>query len=216
MKKYLLAATMGAAMISTPALADGRNTSTDVETFTLRANNPAKCNLEATTQRLRISNNSISNNNGRARRNLANVVAREMNSAGVRAWCTGSSNAVNMYRTPFTIGTGDQTTDEFNQAVIYDVNMSIDGAVRDDGFTSSLEGTSDGLIGPGVGNGIKVSRFGPSGRGARVSFEGDGTSNAVSDGSDGTAARNQFTPDNNRLVAGRYSSELTIEITPAV
>ncbi len=75
MKKYLYLAAVAAAAVSTPALADGNNRSTDTETFTLRANNPAKCNLEAADYTLRIPGNSISDNDGFALSNISASVA---------------------------------------------------------------------------------------------------------------------------------------------
>jgi hypothetical protein len=219
MKKYLFAATMLAAAVSSPAFADGNNRSTDTETFTLRANNPAKCNLSASDYTLSIGGNQISDNNGFARTTVSSDVAAAMNGAGVNAWCTGASNTLQMYRTAFVTDTGNQEADAFNRAVIYDVEMSIAGAARSDGYTP-IEGTRDGEDngpGIGVGAGLTVGRFGPTAANAAVTFTADGTSNAVSNGAlGGTQARSVFTSDSNRLIAGQYLSSLTIELTPGV
>jgi hypothetical protein len=214
MKKYLLAATILAA-VSTPAFADGNNRNTDTETFTLRANNPAKCNLEANDYTLRIAGNSISDNDGFALSTVSAAVASEMNGAGVSAWCTGAKNTLQMYRTPFTTDTGIKGADGFNRAVVYDVTMNIADAVRTDGF-SPIEGTSDGQgngPGVGVGSGLTVGRFGPSGAGSPVVFAQELGSEAVTNGTT-TDARGSFTVDGNRLIAGQYVSTLTIELTP--
>ena len=220
MRKYLLAGAMSVAMISTPALADGNNRGTDTEVFQLRANNPAKCNLEAADYTLRIAGNSISDNNGFARTTVSAAVANEMNGAGVTAWCTGSTNIINMYRTAFTTDDGVQGSDGFNKAVVYDVAMDIADATRTPGNTHPTEGTSDGKgNGPGIGagSGIAVSRFGPSGPGSAVTFTAEDTSEAVSDGvTPADGARSDFAGNTNRLVAGQYESTLTIEITPQV
>jgi hypothetical protein len=215
MKKLLLAATI-LASVSTPAFADGNNRGTDTETFTLRANNPPKCNLEAADYTLNIGANQISDNDGFARSTVSAEVASSMNSAGVNAWCTGTKNTLVMYRTPFIADgtTGAKGLDGFNTAVVYDVTMDIADAVRSDGF-DPIEGTSDGSTsGPGVGNGLTVGRFGPTGAGTPVVFAVEQTSNAVSDGNEGPQARSDFSADNARLIAGRYESLLTIELTP--
>jgi hypothetical protein len=216
MKKYLFAATMLAAAVSTPAFADGNNRGTDTETFTLRANNPPKCNLESSDYTLAIDSNALSNDEGRALRSVSRSVADALNAENVTAWCTGAKNTLQMYRTAFVAdGTnGNQLPTGFNTAVIYDVTMNIADAVRSDGF-SPIEGTSDGKgRGPGVGGAESVGRFGPSGRGSQVRFRAELPSEAVTDGAEGDQARNLFSEDNNRLIAGRYESTLTIELTP--
>jgi hypothetical protein len=219
MKKYLFAATMLAAAVSSPAFADGNNRGTDTETFTLRANNPAKCNLSASDYTLNIGGNEISDNNGFARPTVSSEVADAMNGANVKAWCTGASNKLQMYRTAFVTDTGNKEADGFNRAVIYDVWMRIAGALRSD-LQDPIEGTSDGEDngpGIGVGAGLTVGRFGPTAAAAAVTFTADGTSNAVSNGTTGgTQARSVFTGDTNRLIAGQYVSSLTIELTPGV
>jgi hypothetical protein len=215
MKKYLFAATMLAAAVSSPAFADGNNRNTDTETFTLRANNPAKCNLEANDYTLRIAGNSISDNDGFALSTVSAAVASEMNGAGVNAWCTGAKNTLQMFRTPFVTDGGIKGTDGFNRAVVYDVTMNITDAVRTDGY-SPIEGTSDGQgngPGLGVGSGLTVGRFGPTGAGSPVTFAQELASEAVTNGTT-TDARGSFTADSNRLIAGQYVSTLTIELTP--
>lgn len=219
MKKLLVAASVLAAVAATPAWADGNNRNTDTEVFTLRANNPAKCNLEAADYTLRIQGNSISDNDGFARTTVSDAVANELNTAGVTAWCTGASNTLQMYRTPFVTDTGKKEADGFNRAVIYDVTLNIADALRTDGFTPT-EGTSDGQgngPGLGVGSGTTLGRFGPSGTGSPVVFAKEVNSAAVIDGTaPGAGARTDYTTDPNRLIAGQYISSLTIELTPGV
>ena len=220
MKKILLAtaaiATLG---IATPALADGDNMSTDTTVFTINANNPAKCNLTAGQTNLTLANNRISDNDGFALATVSQDVATALTNAGVYAWCTGASNTLQMYRTALVNGDGAQTTDGFNKSVIYDVTMAVSGATRSDGF-SPLEGTSDGQgngIGLGLGGGITLSHFGPSGVGSAVTFAAESNSNASNIGNAGAAGpRTAFPSDPNRLVAGAYTSTLTIELTPGV
>lgn len=217
MRKVLLAATALTAMIATPALADGNNRNTDTENFRIRANNPAKCNLEAADYTLRLPNNSLSDNDGFALSNVSAAVASELNTAGVFAWCTGASNTLQMYRTAFTTDGGLKGADGFNRAVLYDVTLNIADAARSDGYTPT-EGTSDGQgngPGVGVGGGLTVGRFGPSGNGSAVVFAQELASSAVTDGNS-TGANSTFTSDTNRLVAGQYESTLTIELTPGV
>lgn len=221
MKKLMIAASVLATLAATPALADGNNRNTDTENFTLRANNPAKCNLEAADYTLRLPNNSLTDNQGVALGTIGTDVANVLNGAGVTAWCTGNSNTLQMYRTAFTIGNGDQLVSGFNQAAVYDVTMAISDAVRSDGFTP-VEGTSDGQghgPGHGIGGALTVSRFGPSAAGTPVIFaqETGQTSTAVTNASAaGTGATSAFTASTNRLVAGQYVSTLTIELTPGV
>ena len=218
MKKYLVAASILATMVSAPAFADGNNRGTDVENFTLRANNPAKCNLEAADYTLRIAGNSISDNDGFASTTVATDVADALNGADVSAWCTGASNTLQMYRTAFVTDTGLKEADGFNRAVLFDIEMDIDDAVRTPGGYKPIEGTSDGKgNGPGIGAGagILVGRFGPAGAGSTVEFTSFGTSTAVTNGNS-TGATGSFTSDPNRLIAGQYVSTLTIELTPGV
>lgn len=221
MKKALIVAAAISAIAATPALADGNNRNTDTEQFRLRANNPAKCNLEANDYTLRLPNNSLTDNQGMALNSIGSAVAAALNGAGVTAWCTGASNTLQMYRTAFTVDNGNALTSGFNQAAIYDVALGIPDATRSDGF-SPLEGTSDGQgngVGVGVGAGLTVGRFGPSGTGSVVNFtqESGQTSSAVTNGSaGGTGATNTFTASSNRMVAGQYQSVLTIELTPGV
>lgn len=217
MKKYLFAATMLAAVTSAPAFADGNNRSTDTEIFTINADNPAKCNLEATTYTLNLDNNSISDNDGFALATVSASVANKMNQANVTAWCTGAKNTLQMYRSAFVTDGGVKGTDGFNRAVVYDVTLNIADAVRSDGF-SPIEGTSDGQgngPGVGVGAGVTVGRFGAAGTGSQVVFAAESNSEAVTNGNS-TGARGNFTADTNRLIAGQYISTLTIELTPGV
>ncbi len=219
MKKFLMAATAIATLATaTPALADGDNTTTDVEVFTINGDNPAKCNLESNSYNVTLPANVISDNNGFARTDLSAAVANGLNALGITAWCTGNNNKVNAYRTALSTNGGERTTDNFNQAVIYDVTMTIAGATRSDGF-GSTEGTSDGQgdgPGLGVGAGLSVSRFGPSGNGSAVTFAQELPSAAVTSSVPGTGDRSSYTEDGNRLVAGSYAGTLTVEITPGV
>lgn len=222
MKKLLIAATALTTLVATPALADGNNRNTDKETFTLRANNPAKCNLEAADYTLRLPNNSLTNDQGIAKGTIGGDVAAALTGANVFAWCTGNKNTVQMYRTAFAVDDGDALLSGFNQAAIYDVAMLIEDAHRTDNVVP-LEGTSDGQgAGPGVGSigaGILVGRFGAAGTGSHVTFlqESGQVSTAVTNASVGQAGKTTaFTASNNRLVAGQYVSTLTIELTPGV
>jgi hypothetical protein len=219
MKKFLMAATAIATLATaTPALADGDNTGTDTEVFTINGTNPAKCNLESNSYSVTLPTNVISDNDGFARTDLSASVANGLNALGVTAWCTGNSNKVNAYRTALSTGSGQRTSDDFNQAVIYDVTMTIAGATRSDGF-GSTEGTSDGQgngPGSGIGAGLSVSRFGPSGTGSAVTFAPELPSAAVTSITPGTGPRGNYATDANRLVAGTYSGTLTVEITPGV
>jgi len=68
-----------------------------------------------------------------------------------------------------------------------------------------------------VGNGLTVSRFGPDGSGAQVSFVNEGAgSEAVTNGAYNGPARSFFNGDSSRLVAGTYTGTVTITLTPGV
>ena len=221
MKKLLIAATALTAFVATPALADGDNQSTDTETFTINAFNPAKCNLEATTYTLTLPTDSLSDNDGFAKTGVGATVAAALNGAGVTAWCTGASNKLQLYRTAFKVASGDQLASGFNQGLVYDVAVEIAGATRSDSSTP-LEGTSDGQgngPGLGIGAGLTVSAFGAAPGGATVTFQNEGSSTsyaAANAGAATTGATSSFTTSPNRLVAGQYQSLLTIEVTPGV
>lgn len=215
MKKFLVAASVLAAVVSTPAWADAPNTGLDTEVFTLNAANPPKCNLEATTYTLTLANNVLSNDEGFARSDVSNSVADALNSAGVNAWCTGARNTLQMYRTPFATTASDEIFAPFSGAVIYDITLDIADAARTDGFDPT-EGTSDGKgNGPGVGVGsaLTVGRFGPTGLGTPVIFARESDS-AATNVNFGDGPRGDFTPSDGRLVAGQYASSVTIELTP--
>ncbi|MBX3561923.1 MAG: hypothetical protein KF780_08935 [Sphingomonas sp.] len=218
MKKFLMAATAIAAMTTaTPALADGDNTGMDQEVFTINGVNPPKCNLEATSYAVNLPANVISDNDGFARTDVSASIASGLNALGINAWCTGNKNKINAYRTALTSSNTGTQVNGFNTALIWDVTMTIAGAVRSDGF-GSTEGTADGIgNGPGfgVGSGLTVGSFGPSGLGAPVTFAQELPSAAVSAAS-GSGPRSSFSEDTNRLAAGNYFGTLTVEITPGV
>lgn len=211
MKKIAILASMAALTAATPALADGDNTGTDTTTITVNAFNPAKCNVTASANTVALASNQISDSDGFAVTDLGTKVAAALNGLTINAWCTGAKNTVNLQRTALVRNTtsGDQTTEGFNQSVIYDINMDIAGAVRADG-TTPLEGSSDGNVGP-----TDVMRFGATGAGAAVSFSQEAASNASSVGTaGGSGPRSGFTSSAARLAAGQYSGTVTIIVTP--
>lgn len=149
---------------------------------------------------------------------FVNAIAAGLTDQGIKAWCSGSTNTVVLTRSALVRqGSTGALSNGFATAVIYDVAANIDGAVRSDG-TTPLEGTSDGLIGPGSADtGTSVSAFGPTGDGADVSFyaEAGQTPAAVSD-----VTRTQEGPTSayatttaNRLLAGTYLGTVTLTLT---
>jgi hypothetical protein len=222
MKKILMAAAAASFGIATPALADGDNTGLDTEVFTINAENPPKCNLEAANYVATITGDNLTDSEGRARTDVGATVADALSALNLTAWCTGASNKLNVYRTALTTGDGTQTTGEygggFNRALVYDVRLAIPDARRLDGQPIYVDGTSDGQgNGAGLGNGAAaaVGRFGPSGQGSALYFgQDDSNTSFAASNNAGTAGRDAYTASTNRLVAGSYQSTLTIELTP--
>ena len=211
MKKLLVLSAIATATIATPALADGDNTGPDTTTITVNAVNPAKCNVTASGNSVSLANNQISDSDGFAVNDLGARISTALNGLTINAWCTGGANTVNLQRTALVRATtnGAQTTEGFNQAVIYDINMDIADAIRADG-TKPIEGSSDGNVGP-----TDVGRFGPTGAGSLVVFSQESASNATSIGTaGGSGARSGFTSSPARLAAGTYSGSVTIVVTP--
>jgi hypothetical protein len=184
--------------------------------------NPAKCAVTNTSaeNEVVLAPNKISNAAGFADSGLAGEIATGLSNLGTLAWCTGTKNAVNLYRTALSTGSGAPTSGGFRTSVIYDLNVNIVGATRALGGPVS-EGTSDGIgngPGVGVGAGNAVSAFGPSGGGAAITFvqEPGSTVQAADIHSTGSETRGSFTTSTNRLLAGFYEGEVTLVITPGV
>jgi len=185
-----------------------------------------ECHINAPTTSVRLPAGTLVNNDGKVRNGIANTVANSLTGLGIHAWCTGNSNAVNLYRTALVnqvhngaTGPGTQDANGFDTAVIYDLDVDIVGATRSDN-APDIDGTSDGQgNGPGfgVGGGITVSDFGPTGQGAKVSFKAESgqTPSAVTNNA-GTGATSLYTADNHRLAAGRYESNVTLVLKPGV
>ena len=169
-----------------------------------------------------LTTNSISDANGFVNPSLASAVAGALNGAGVTAWCTGNHNAVVLSRTALTTG-GGADVNGFAGGAIYDLWITIPGALSTNTGSDLVDGTSDGAgngPGAGVGSSYYVSSFGPSGPGVAVVFAqegGTGNVRAVSNASPTSEAANAtFTNSNARLVAGQYSGTVTLTLTPGL
>lgn len=176
----------------------------------------AKCSITSGPSNINIG--EVINENARVRNNLANRIANELNGLNLKAWCNGNNNTVNAYRTFLTTDDG-QLDNGFAQAIGWDVNMDIEDATRPDG-TKPIEGTSDG---PGASP-VNVTRFGPTGAGAKVTFtandtfaSGFGSNAAPVVAAPGDTTRSDVVTrvdENTRVAAGDYNAQLTIQLTP--
>ena len=173
----------------------------------------AQCAVSAVKNSVIVSN-ALNDANGFARTNIATDVATALDTAGVKAWCSGSANTIILTRTAFvktgTAGTADLF--DFATGAIYDVGVLISGAVRSGfGELDALESTSDGNVGP-----TNVSSFGPNGLGAVVSFVAQtGTTSGAIETNAGVGSTPAFSVNNGqRLAAGDYMSTVTLTLSP--
>jgi hypothetical protein len=174
----------------------------------------AQCAITAPTTSVSLGTD-LADANGFARAAVSSEIASGLQALNIKAWCSGNTNSVVISRTALVrdgAASADLGTDGFANAIHYDLDMFIDGAVRGDGFGPETDGSSDGAgFGP-----TTVSAFGPSGDGAALTFAANGTSKAVKvdNGSGPTAA---FTLDNTiRVRAGDYKGNVTITLSPGV
>jgi len=218
MKMLLATAAVAAIGIAAPAFAqDAATTSApSSKSFSVTADNPAKCQINADQTSVTLADDSISNDQGRARANIGQKVAQALDGLNAHAWCTGASNGLVLTRSSLITGDGT-SVDGFAQAVIYDIAVDLSDASRQSG-TKPVEGTADGgTNGPGVGSGSSdpVSHFGPTGQGSKLKFsnEAGSTSEATTVNADGQR-RDFYTPSNARLTSGSYTGTVTLTLTP--
>lgn len=223
MKKLLFVATALTVIGATPALADGLNTGQDQEVYTINGLNPAKCNVVTDSSTFALADNLISDNDGFARSDLAQTVASRLNAANLTAWCTGNSNSLVLSRSALTTGNG-QVTNQFNQAVIYDLQVDIADSGRALGGSVN-EGSSDGPgNGPGIGagNGNPITRFGAAAPGSVLAFVQEPGSTVAAAGNTTPLLEASRTggsyPERPgfRLVAGTYTGTVTLTLTPGL
>lgn len=220
MKKFVMTSVaLVAIAASAPVFAQDAPAQNHDVTITVNGSTPAKCNINSDNQTVVLESYDLTNDQGRVRNNVANRVANALTGLNLRAWCTGGNNGVVVSRSALTTGDGNPLNG-FNQAIIYDLDMRIEGAFRDG--EAFYEGTSDGTgngPGAGVGAGIVVPAFGPLGQGAKVSFEPEGGSTvaAATNGQVGSEApRSSYQEDTARLVAGTYTGSVTVTLTPGL
>lgn len=216
LKSVLAAAAVATVGFAAPAFAQDSTGDASTTVFHINATNPAKCQVNADQTTVTLADDAISNDQGRARANVGQQIARQLNGLNAHAWCTGTRNALVLTRSPLTTGNGEQNGG-FNQAVIYDVAVDIADAMRVDN-EKPIEGTSDGAgngPGAGVGSATPIGHFGPTGQGSKLNFSNEqgstseATTNAAPDQS-----RDQYTSSNARLVAGEYTGTVTLTLTP--
>ena len=218
MKNIAILAGAAAMMLSAPAFA------ANPQAIIVNGSVTPLCAINATTAVVSVSNQLADSATGFARLNVAADVATALNTAGITAWCTGATNGVVLSRTALTKGNGLVDGSGFANGVVYDLDLTIPGAIRADSVAPGgvkFEGTSDGAgNGPGVGLGsfTSVDSFGATGSGAPVTFstEGSSTSGAITV-NNVSGATSGFTVNNaNRLAAGAYTSTVTLTLTPGV
>lgn len=220
MKNIILTSVALAAIAAAaPAFADEGSNNHDV-TIQINGSTPAKCNINSDGASVTLADYDLTNDQGRVRNNVDNKIAQALTGLNLRAWCTGGHNGVVLSRSSLATGDGN-AANGFNQAIIYDLNMEIEGATR--GNEAFYEGTSDGQgngPGVGVGAGIVVPAFGPTGQGSKISFIREPGSQvaAVSEGHQGSEGpRSLYTGENNaRMVAGNYTGTVTVTLTPGL
>jgi hypothetical protein len=219
MKTITILATAAVAAIAAPAFAQDSNNH-DV-TIKVEGSTPAKCNIASDDTSIILTGYDLTNDQGKVRTNVDQKVANALSGLNLKAWCNGARNGVAVSRSALITGNGNATTTGFNQAIVYDLNVLIDGATRDG--AAFFDGTSDGPAnGPGIGSGsgIVVPAFGPTGQGSKISFVTEpGTSvAAVTNGQGGAeVTRASFNgAENNaaRMVAGTYTGTVTLTLTP--
>lgn len=207
---YLVAA--ATAVIATPAFAQESSNNHDVA-VTVQADTPAKCNIAADDQTVTLANYDLTNSNGQARGNVGTTIGNALTGLNMKAWCTGGANGVVLTRTSLQKdgSSGGLTDSGFAQNIVYDLALKIDGLSRSDRSDDLIEATEDGTGGPTVG------RFGPTGAGATLTFVNFGdASTATSVAGAGTLPRASYDTSTARLVAGNYTSTVTLTLTPGL
>lgn len=220
MKRILVAAVALTALgVAAPAFASQSEVSS---TITVNAENPAKCDISATSATVTLASDSISDANGMLSGGFKGAVVNALNQNGLSAWCTGAHNRVVVSRSALQTGDGTQDGDQFAKAVIYDVILSMNGAQRDSAPTDAnlVDGTEDGATNDNGPN-VKIGAFGPTGAGSAMVFsyeDSAGDPTAVSNGQGtGELNRGAYNPISGfRLVAGTYTGTVTIAITPGL
>lgn len=214
----MLAAVSALALVAVAAPAFAQ----DSASIDITASVTPKCVVNAPSTSIDISGTDLSGPDGFLDGSFVGAIAGGLTDLGINAWCSGSTNTVVLTRSALVRQGGanaGELSNGFATAVIYDVAVNIVGAVRGDG-TTPLEGTSDGLIGPGSADtGTSVSAFGPTGLGAAVTFvpEAGQTPAALltlADIRTQEGATSQYvTTTANRLLAGTYLGTVTLTLT---
>ncbi len=207
---YLLAA--ATAVIATPAFAD-TSTNNHAAAVTVSGQTPAKCNLLASNQTVGLGDYDLTDASGHARSDVGTTIGAALTGLSMKAWCTGGANGVVLTRTTLQKddSTGGMTDSKFAQNIVYDVALKIEGLTREGRSDDLIEATDDGATGPVVG------RFGPSGDGAALTFVSFGpASTATTTGGTATLPRESYGTTDARLVAGNYTSTVTLTLTPGL
>jgi hypothetical protein len=142
------------------------------------------------------------------------AIITALNQAGLRGWCSGANNQLVLTRTPFVLGTTGTPLNGFARAALFDVSVTVStpSQAYSDTTQDGPSGASPaGTFGP-TGSGADFSFTAPSGSGGLTQPVAINTSDATS-----TAATASFTRlSNSRMVAGGYSSTVTLEVRPGL
>jgi hypothetical protein len=207
-KTLMTSAALAAMTISVPAFAQAADTNTGLQSASVvvSATNPAKCDVTATNTAVVLVGDVLTDANGFPAADVSAKVAEGLNAALVNAWCTGANNGFVLSRTAFTTDGGGSAGD-FQKGILYDVG------VKDPSGVGGNENTEDG---PTLG--LTYGRFGATAAKTLqfVSFPGT-TPIATSAPASANGATSSFTTfAGTRVIAGTYSSTVTIAITPGV
>jgi hypothetical protein len=197
--------------VQTSSVGAGPSVSTQI---VIQGRVDARCQLSLATPIQSISVSMIDDDgrvNGPA---FQAAIVSALNQAGLKGWCSGANNELILSRTPFVTGTDGNPVNGFARAVLYDVSVSVSAAA-----TTFSDATQDG-----PNSGATAGRFGPTGDGAEFAFAAPTGSGAltqpvaiVAATTSSQAATSTFTQlTTSRLVAGNYSSNVTLEVRPGL
>jgi hypothetical protein len=197
--------------VRSSARAAGPGVGTNI-TVTGRVDARCKLTLTSAVQNIPVS---MINDEGRLDGPaFQSAIITALNQAGLRGWCSGANNQLVLTRTPFVLGTTGTPLNGFARAALFDVSVTV--ATPSQAYSDTTQdgpsGSSPaGTFGP-TGSGADFSFTAPSGSGGLTQPVAINTSDANS-----TAATASFTRlSNSRMVAGGYSSTVTLEVRPGL
>jgi hypothetical protein len=219
--RALLAITVAAATLI-GVTAHATPVSSPSATITITGDDPPKCGITGGTSA--TIGVDLSGSDGFINGGLEGALLSALNSTNTYAWCTGTSNKINLTRTPLVRdgSNGHPDANGFLTAALFDVGIDMPDVTNP--AASYDEGTSDG-----PGTGPTVGPFGPTGAGSPVTWVPDSWPNpnghlvtvvGVDVGGQGTTGNgptSAFSQINDkRLVAGDYTATVTLTLTPGL